>query len=58
MRLLKSATTMSEARLARAQALDALDAILPFARRDQLAALLTDEDFATLKHLAKEGTQS
>jgi integrase len=41
--------------LARAEELDALDAILPFARRDQLAALLTDEDVATLKHLAKEG---
>ncbi len=41
--------------LLRAEELDALDAILPFARRDQLAALLTDEDVATLKHLAKEG---
>ncbi|WP_349963013.1 tyrosine-type recombinase/integrase [Rhizobium sp. ZPR3] len=40
---------------ARAEELDALDAILPFARRDQLATLLTDEDVATLKHLAKEG---
>ncbi|WP_152096391.1 site-specific integrase [Rhizobium dioscoreae] len=38
-----------------AEELDALDAILPFARRDQLAALLTDDDVATLKHLAKEG---
>lgn len=28
----------------------ALDAILPFDRRDQLAALLTDDDLATLKH--------
>jgi integrase len=41
--------------LQRAEALDALDAILPFTRRDQLAMLLTDEDVATLKHLAKEG---
>ncbi|OEC93376.1 site-specific integrase [Rhizobium sp. YK2] len=41
--------------LLRAEELDALDAILPFARRDQLATLLTDEDVATLKHLAKEG---
>ncbi|AVA23940.1 site-specific integrase [Rhizobium sp. NXC24] len=41
--------------LARAEELDVLDAILPFARRDQLATLLTDEDVATLKHLAKEG---
>ncbi|MGY5810146.1 site-specific integrase [Rhizobium sp. LEGMi198b] len=57
MRVLKSAPTASsdEARVARAEALDALDAILPFDRRDQLAALLTDEDVATLKHLAKQG---
>ncbi|WP_429819528.1 site-specific integrase [Ensifer sp. B1-9] len=39
----------------RAEELDALDAILPFDRRDQLATLLTDEDVATLKHLASEG---
>ena len=39
----------------RSEELDALDAILPFDRRDQLAALLTDEDVATLKHLAQEG---
>jgi integrase len=39
----------------RAEELDALDAILPFARRDQLATLLTDEDVATLKHLAQQG---
>ena len=39
----------------RAEELDALDAILPFDRRDQLATLLTDDDVATLKHLAKEG---
>ncbi|MQB46552.1 integrase, partial [Rhizobium sp. ICMP 5592] len=39
----------------RAEELDALDAILPFARRDQLATLLTDDDVTTLKHLAKEG---
>lgn len=45
----------SEIRLKRAEELDALDAILPFDRRDQLAALLTDDDVATLKHLAKEG---
>ncbi|MEY9534714.1 site-specific integrase (plasmid) [Ensifer adhaerens] len=38
-----------------AEELDALDAILPFDRRDQLAALLTDDDVATLKHLASEG---
>ncbi|MGK9338564.1 site-specific integrase [Sinorhizobium meliloti] len=39
----------------RAEELDALDAILPFDRRDHLAALLTDDDIATLKHLAQEG---
>ncbi len=39
----------------RAEELDALDAILPFDRRDQLAVLLTDDDVATLKHLASEG---
>ncbi|MBL0373681.1 site-specific integrase [Rhizobium sp. KVB221] len=39
----------------RAEELDALDAILPFDRRDQLAALLTDDDVATLKHLASAG---
>lgn len=33
--------------LHRAEQLDALDAILPFDRRDQLAALLTDDDVAT-----------
>lgn len=39
----------------RAEELDALDAILPFDRRDRLAELLTDDDVATLKHLAAEG---
>ena len=39
----------------RAEELDALDAILPFERRDQLATLLTDDDVATLKHLAQQG---
>lgn len=41
--------------LKRAEELDALDAILPFERRNQLAELLTDDDVATLKHLASEG---
>lgn len=41
--------------LRRAEELDALDAILPFDRRDQLAAILTDGDVETLKHLASEG---
>jgi integrase len=40
---------------ARAEELDALDAILPFNRREKLAELLTDQDVATLKHLAKQG---
>jgi hypothetical protein len=41
--------------LRRAEELDALDAILPFDRRERLAELLTDDDIATLKHLAGEG---
>ncbi len=39
----------------RAGELDALDAILPFNRREKLARLLTDDDVATLKHLTKQG---
>lgn len=39
-------------RIARATA---LDSILPFDRRDTLAALLTDDDVETLRHLAKQG---
>jgi integrase len=39
----------------RALQLDALSAILPADRRDQLAKVLTDDDVATLKHLAKQG---
>jgi hypothetical protein len=39
----------------RALELDALSAILPMDRRDRLAEILTDDDVATLKHLAKEG---
>jgi integrase len=39
----------------RAEELDALDAILPFNRREKLAELLTDDDVATLKHLARQG---
>ncbi|SFJ99330.1 site-specific integrase [Methylocapsa palsarum] len=39
----------------RALGLDALAAILPMDRRDRLAELLTDDDVATLKHLAREG---
>ena len=39
----------------RAHALDALAGILPMHRRDRLASLLTDDDVATLRHLAREG---
>lgn len=39
----------------RALQLDTLSAILPMDRRDRLAQLLTDEDVATLRHLAREG---
>ena len=39
----------------RALELDTLAAILPIDRRDALAILLTDDDVATLKHLAHEG---
>ena len=45
----------NDAVLKRSTELDALDAILPFDRRDQLAAILTDDDVETLKHLASEG---
>lgn len=39
----------------RAEALDALDSVLPFDRREFLAGLLTDDDVATLRYLAREG---
>ncbi|RUW74934.1 MULTISPECIES: tyrosine-type recombinase/integrase [unclassified Mesorhizobium] len=42
-------------KLRRAEALDGLDSVLPFDRRDFLAELLTDDDVATLRHLAREG---
>ncbi|RWM47638.1 tyrosine-type recombinase/integrase [Mesorhizobium sp.] len=45
----------SDQKLRRAEALDALDSVLPFDRRDFLAEILTDDDVATLRHLAKEG---
>lgn len=51
----RAAESDSQAVHRRAEELDALDAILPFDRRDQLAALLTDDDVATLKHLAGQG---
>jgi integrase len=49
------ADRMSDASLYRANELDALAGILPADRREALAALLTDEDVATLKHLVEEG---
>ena len=39
----------------RALQLDALAAILPMDRRDRLAKILTDDDVAILRHLAREG---
>ncbi len=45
----------SDDSLRRAEALDALDAVLPFGRRDFLAEILTDDDVETLRHLAREG---
>jgi len=41
--------------LARERDLDALAGLLPFDARERLAVLLTDEDAATLKHLARSG---
>jgi hypothetical protein len=46
---------MGDASLHRANELDALAGLLPADRREALAALLTDEDVATLKHLVEEG---
>ena len=48
-------TAANEAVGRRAEALDALDAVLPFDRRTQLAAGLSDDDVATLRHLAGAG---
>jgi integrase len=47
---------VSDPETRRALQLDTLAAILPMERRDRLAELLTDDDVATLKHLAQEGT--
>jgi integrase len=46
---------VSDPETRRALQLDTLAAILPMERRDRLAELLTDDDVATLKHLAQEG---
>ncbi|WP_037150250.1 site-specific integrase [Rhizobium freirei] len=51
----KKTVAIDDSILVRAEELDALDAILPLARRDQLATLLTDDDVETLKHLANQG---
>lgn len=50
-----SRALVSDPETRRALQLDTLSAILPMERRDRLAELLTDEDVATLKHLAREG---
>jgi integrase len=50
-----SRALVSDPETRRALQLDALSAILPMERRDRLAELLTDDDVATLKHLAREG---
>jgi hypothetical protein len=50
-----SRALVSDPETRRALQLDALSAILPMERRDRLAELLTDDDVATLKHLAPEG---
>jgi hypothetical protein len=50
-----SGALVSDPETRRALQLDALSAILPMERRDRLAELLTDDDVATLKHLAQEG---
>ena len=50
-----SGAPVSDPETRRALQLDALSAILPMERRDRLAELLTDDDVATLKHLAREG---
>jgi hypothetical protein len=39
----------------RAEELDTIASVLPMERRDELAELLTDQDFETLRHLVNEG---
>ena len=50
-----SAEHSADRELQRQNELDVLAGILPAERREALAALLTDEDVATLKHLAEKG---
>jgi integrase len=45
----------NDRQLRRQNELDALAGVLPSERREALAALLTEEDVATLKHLAEKG---
>jgi len=51
----KNVAALSDPDARRAMQLDTLAAILPMDRRDKLAQILTDDDVATLKHLAREG---
>ena len=44
-----------DATLDRSQALDALAAVFPLDRREQMDALISDQDIATLRHLIKQG---
>jgi hypothetical protein len=50
-----SAARIIDPELQRQNELDALAESLPAERREALAALLTNEDVATLKHLAEKG---
>src|ERR1700682_3104874 len=52
---ISSRSLLADPATRRALQLDALSAILPMERRDRLPELLTDDDVATLKHLAQEG---
>ena len=52
---ISSRSLLADPATRRALQLDTLSAILPMERRDRLAELLTDDDVATLKHLAREG---
>ena len=52
---INSRSLLADPETRRALQLDTLSAILPMERRDRLAELLTDDDVATLKHLAHEG---
>ncbi|MDF2117586.1 site-specific integrase [Roseiarcaceae bacterium H3SJ34-1] len=53
-----SRVAVSDPESRRALQLDALAAILPIEGRDRLSEILTDQDVATLTHLAREGIGS